>query len=71
VTDDTDDQDHPDHPEHTAVREDRLTEGAQMMGVLVECLRPSKDLEIAIHVSKQVADQDQAGDSHQSLEGNS
>ena len=71
VGEDADDQHNPDDPERTAVRKDRLTEGAQVMGVVVECLLAGEDLEVAVHVGQQVADQDEAGDGHQSLERNS
>jgi hypothetical protein len=65
------DKNNPDDPECTGVWQKRLAECSQVMGVLIERRGPGENLEVAIHVGQQVADQDQASDCHQSLERNS
>jgi hypothetical protein len=65
-----DEKNNPDDPERTAVRKYRLTECSQVVGVVVECLRPGEDLEIAVHVGQQIADQDEASDGHHGFERN-
>jgi hypothetical protein len=58
MRDHADDQDSADDPERTAVGQDRLTERTQVVGVFVEGHTALEDLEVAVHVSQQKADQD-------------
>ena len=65
------DKDSSEDPERAPVRKKRLTEGSQVVGVGVECLLPCEDLEVAVHMGQQVADQDETSYGHQSLKRNS
>ena len=51
------------------VREHRLAEDAQVVGVLVEGVMAGEGLEVAVHVQEHEADEDEAADGHQELQG--
>ena len=56
-------------PQQAAVREDRLAEGAQVLGVVVEGLLARERLEVAVHVKQDEPDEHQPGPGHEDLEG--
>ena len=66
---DTREQNHANDPQQAFMRKQRFTDGAQVQRIPVEGFAAVEDLEISIHVRKQVGDHNQAGHRHCRFEG--
>jgi len=69
VADQGDQQHDAKDPQQAAVGQDRLTEGAQVLGVGVEGHLTRERLEVAVHVKQDEPDEHQPGPCHEDLEG--